>query len=117
MTLSGRSGNGSRQDGGAEITAAVRLGEPVSASGQAFRLYCNGRLAETVPAVAGQESGTWEGTGTLSCADGDQVEVRFFCEDDLGLGYEFPVRVWEVKEDRIAAGWPVTYAPELVWPE
>lgn len=117
VTLSGRSGNGSRQDGGAEITAAVRLGEPVSASGQAFRLYCNGRLAETVPAVAGQESGTWEGTGTLSCADGDQVEVRFFCEDDLGLGYEFPVRVWEVKEDRIAAGWPVTYAPELVWPE
>ena len=45
------------------------------------------------------------------------MEVRFFCEDDLGLGYEVPVRVWEVKEDRIAAGWPVTYAPELVWPE
>ena len=117
VTLSGRSGDGSRRDGGAEITAAVRLGESVSVSRQAFRLYCNGRLAETVPAAAGQESGTWEGTGTLSCADGDQVEVRFFCEDDLGLGYEFPVRAWEVKEDRMAAGWPVTNAPELVWPE
>ena len=116
VTLSGRSGEALRQDGGAQITAAVRLGESVSAYGQAFRLYRNGQLAETVPAAAGQGSGTWEGTGTVSCADGDQVEVRFFCQDSLGLGYEFPVRVWEVKEDRLAAGWPVTNAPELVWP-
>ena len=71
---------------------------------------------ETIPAASGQESGTWEGTGTVSCAAGDQLEVRFFCVDGLGLGYEFPVRTWTVKEDRLAPGWPVTNTPVLVWP-
>lgn len=76
----------------------------------------NGQLEETIPAASGQESGTWEGTGTVSCAAGDQLEVRFFCVDGLGLGYEFPVRTWTVKEDRLAPGWPVTNTPVLVWP-
>ena len=85
--------------------------------GQTFRLYRNGQLEETISAASGQESGTWEGTGTVSCAAGDQLEVRFFCVDGLGLGYEFPVRTWTVKEDRLAPGWPVTNTPGLVWPE
>ena len=94
MALSSRSGEAALQEGEARITAAE----------------------ETIPAASGQESGTWEGTGTVSCAAGDQLEVRFFCVDGLGLGYEFPVRTWTVKEDRLALGWPVTNTPVLVWP-
>ena len=112
-----RSGEAALQEGEARITAAVRLREKAAAaSEQTFRLYRNGQLEETIPAASGQESGTWEGTGTVSCAAGDQLEVRFFCVDGLGLGYEFPVRTWTVKEDRLAPGWPVTNTPVLVWP-
>ena len=95
---------------------AVLREKAAAASEQTFRLYRNGQLEETIPAASGQESGTWEGTGTVSCAAGDQLEVRFFCVDGLGLGYEFPVRTWTVKEDRLAPGWPVTNTPVLVWP-
>lgn len=117
MALSSRSGEAALQEGEARITAAVRLREKAAAaSEQTFRLYRNGQLEETIPAASGQESGTWEGTGTVSCAAGDQLEVRFFCVDGLGLGYEFPVRTWTVKEDRLAPGWPVTNTPVLVWP-
>ena len=117
VALSSRSGEAARQDGEARITAAVQLRErAAAASEQAFRLYRNGQLEETIPAASGQESGAWEGTGTISCAAGDQLEVRFFCVDGLGLGYEFPVRTWTVKEDRLAPGWPVTNTPALVWP-
>ena len=117
VALSSRSGEAARQDGEARITAAVQLRErAAAASEQAFRLYRNGQLEETIPAASGQESGAWEGTGTVSCAAGDQLEVRFFCVDGLGLGYEFPVRTWTVKEDRLAPGWPVTNTPALVWP-
>ena len=117
VALSSRSGEAARQDGEARITAAVQLRERAAeASEQAFRLYRNGQLEETIPAASGQESGAWEGTGTVSCAAGDKLEVRFFCVDSLGLGYEFPVRTWTVKEDRLAPGWPVTNTPALVWP-
>ena len=117
VALSSRSGEAARQDGEARITAAVQLRErAAAASEQAFRLYRNGQLEETIPAASGQESGAWEGTGTISCAAGDKLEVRFFCVDGLGLGYEFPVRTWTVKEDRLAPGWPVTNTPALVWP-
>ena len=117
VALSSRSGEAARQDGEARITAAVQLRErAAAASEQAFRLYRNGQLEETIPAASGQESGAWEGTGTVSCAAGDRLEVRFFCVDSLGLGYEFPVRTWTVKEDRLAPGWPVTNTPALVWP-
>ena len=117
VALSSRSGEAARQDGEAGITAAVQLRERAAeASEQAFRLYRNGQLEETIPAASGQESGAWEGTGTISCAAGDKLEVRFFCVDGLGLGYEFPVRTWTVKEDRLAPGWPVTNTPALVWP-
>ena len=117
VALSSRSGEAARQDGEARITAAVQLRERAAeASEQAFRLYRNGQLEETIPAASGQESGAWEGTGTISCAAGDKLEVRFFCVDSLGLGYEFPVRTWTVKEDRLAPGWPVTNTPALVWP-
>lgn len=117
VALSSRSGEAARQDGEARITAAVQLRErAAAASEQAFRLYRNGQLEETIPAASGQESGAWEGTGTVSCAAGDKLEVRFFCVDSLGLGYEFPVRTWTVKEDRLAPGWPVTNTPALVWP-
>lgn len=117
VALSSRSGEAARQDGEARITAAVQLRErAAAASEQAFRLYRNGQLEETIPAASGQESGAWEGTGTISCAAGDKLEVRFFCVDSLGLGYEFPVRTWTVKEDRLAPGWPVTNTPALVWP-
>ena len=103
MALSSRSGEAALQEGEARITAAVRLREKAAAaSEQTFRLYRNGQLEETIPAASGQESGTWEGTGTVSCAAGDQLEVRFFCVDGLGLGYEFPVRTWTVKEDGLA---------------
>ena len=117
VALSSRSGEAARQDGEAGITAAVQLRKrAAAASEQAFRLYRNGQLEETIPAASGQESGAWEGTGTISCAAGDKLEVRFFCVDGLGLGYEFPVRTWTVKEDRLAPGWPVTNTPALVWP-
>ena len=117
MALSSRSGEAALQEGEARITAAVRLREKAAAaSEQTFRLYRDGQLEETIPAASGQESGTWGGTGTVSCAAGDQLEVRFFCVDGLGLGYEFPVRTWTVKEDRLAPGWPVTNTPVLVWP-
>lgn len=69
MALSSRSGEAALQEGEARITAAVRLREKAAAaSEQTFRLYRNGQLEETIPAASGQESGTWEGTGTVSCA-------------------------------------------------
>ena len=73
VALSSRSGEAARQDGEARITAAVQLRErAAAASEQAFRLYRNGQLEETIPAASGQESGAWEGTGTISCAAGDR---------------------------------------------
>lgn len=36
---------------------------------------------------------------TLETGIGDEVKLTFICEDEYGLGYEFVIQTWVVKEN------------------
>lgn len=97
-----------------------------------FRFYRNGELVQTLEAVndphSTSESGYYYGVDSedhawsLECEPGDVVEVRFRCEDEFGLGYDFPFQSWfvegEASEDQgsVSDHWNDA-ALELYWPE
>ena len=94
-----------------------------------FRVYVNGTLAEEIPGEVSQglssSSGDCYAPATqdqrleIPCTPGDTVEVKFFCRDSYGLGYEFSIIRWspissEATSPNLAAPGE---APALTWPE
>ena len=97
-----------------------------------FRIYRNGELVQTFGAVidpsAGSGSGVCYTVDTedyrwgLECDEGDIIEIRFLCQDEYGLGYDFLFAVWtpdgETPENQMAAGMSTGSGElRLYWPE
>ena len=97
-----------------------------------YWIYRNGELVQTLRAVCsaglsadGGSSYTVD-TGadwwSLECEPGDVIEIRFRCEDEFGLGYDFLFQTWtvpgETGEDEIISGADWSGAElKLYWPE
>lgn len=81
-----------------------RNGETVTVNHPEFHIYRNGKLAQVVPAVTplyGDEVGSYRPNNAsrgweLECEYSDIIEVFFRCEDEYGLGYDFPFQAWVV---------------------
>jgi hypothetical protein len=97
-----------------------------------FRIYRNGELVQTFGAVidptAGSSSGFCYTVDTedyrwgLECDEGDVIEIRFLCQDEFGLSYDWLFAAWtpegETPENHAAAGAVSGLgALELTWPE
>ena len=97
-----------------------------------FLTHKNGELVQTQDAV---EDPYTSGTNavcytvdtenydwSVACDVGDVIEVRFRCEDEFGLGYDFLFQTWvaegETAENQASGGGQNGGAPlELYWPE
>jgi hypothetical protein len=97
-----------------------------------FRIYRNGELVQTFGAVidptAGSSSGfcytvdTEDYRWSLECDEGDVIEIRFLCQDEFGLGYDWLFANWtpegEIPENHAAAGVVSGLGDlKLIWPE
>ncbi len=97
-----------------------------------FRIYRNGELVQTFGAVidptAGSSSGfcytvdTEDSRWSLECDEGDVIEIRFLCQDEFGLSYDWLFAAWtpegETPENQAAAGVVSGLGDlELTWPE
>ena len=97
-----------------------------------FQVYRNGELAQTIAAVIDPYSGSSNGVcytvdtedyrWSLECNEGDTIEIRFLCQDEYGLGYDFLFANWTVEgetpENMSGAGAMSGLSDlELTWPE
>ena len=97
-----------------------------------FRVYRNGEPVQTFGAIidpsAGSSSGvcytvdTKDYRWSLECDEGDTVEIRFLCQDEFGLSYDWLFAVWtpegETPENQAAAGVVSGLGDlKLTWPE
>ena len=97
-----------------------------------FRIYRNGEFVQTFGAVidptAGSSSGYCYTVDTedyrwgLECDEGDVIEIRFLCQDEFGLGYDWLFAAWtpeeEIPETHAAAGVVSGLGDlKLIWPE
>ena len=58
----------------------------------------------------------------MACDVGDVIEIRFRCEDEFGLGYDFLFQTWvaegETADNQASAGGQSgSSLLELYWPE
>lgn len=97
-----------------------------------FLVYRNGELAQTIPAVPVTDYGGYDWVSytvdtqghrwQLECDPGDTVDIRFLCQDEFGLGYDFLFGSW-VAEDGLsedisgATFQSGSYPLILFWPE
>ena len=97
-----------------------------------FHIYKNGELAQTLNAVIDPNSSSSSGinftTDTenyvwcLPCSIGDVIEIRFLCQDEYGLGYDFLFQTWTaaVTPENQTGGAGIEAATQdltLFWPE
>lgn len=97
-----------------------------------FQVYRNGELKQTFAAVIDPYEGASNGVcytvdtedynWSLECDEGDTIEIRFLCQDEYGLGYDFLFAVWspegETPENQGAAGASTGLGDlRLTWPE
>lgn len=99
-----------------------------------FWVYINGEFAHKYEAMESAEyfSGsknysvyTDNNYLDIECSEGDTIEIRFRCEDEYGLGYDFPFANWvaveetETNENAQSAGasFGNNKALVLFWPE
>lgn len=97
-----------------------------------FQVYRNGEPVQTFGAVidpsAGSSSGvcytvdTEDHRWSLECDEGDVIEIRFLCQDEFGLGYDWLFANWtpegEIPENQAAAGVVSGLGDlKLTWPE
>lgn len=96
-----------------------------------FTVYQNGELMQTIPAVpdpnynASDSAYTVDTQGNrwhLNCEIGDAIDIRFRCEDEYGLGYDFLLANWAAEGETAAgyngAGFQSGSSPlNLYWPE
>ena len=97
-----------------------------------FRIYRNGELVQTFGAVIDPSAGSGSGVcytvdtedyrWSLECDEGDTIEIRFLCQDEFGLGYDWLFANWtpegESTADYAAAGVVSGLGDlKLTWPE
>ena len=97
-----------------------------------FQIYRNGELVQTIAAVIDPYSGSSSGVcytvdtedhrWSLECDEGDVIEIRFLCQDEFGLGYDWLFANWtpegEIPENQAAAGVVSGLGDlKLTWPE
>ena len=98
-----------------------------------FRIYRNGELVQTFGAVIDPSAGSGSGVcytvdaedyrWSLECDEGDWIEIRFLCQDEFGLGYDWLFALWtpddgEMQRDQASAGAVSGLADlKLIWPE
>lgn len=97
-----------------------------------FQVYRNGELVQTIAAVIDPYSGSSNGVNytvdaedyrwSLECDEGDIIEIRFCCQDEYGLGYDFLFGNWTVEGekpewDSMAGAMSGLGDLELTWPE
>ena len=97
-----------------------------------FRIYRNGELVQTFGAVIDPSAGSGSGVcytvdaedyrWSLECDEGDWIEIRFLCQDEFGLGYDWLFANWtpegETAENQAAAGVVSGLGDlKLTWPE
>ena len=132
LRLSGTSASGPKYLGGAltgQVDICVETDGQAQVADPVFRVYLNGALAEELPAELSRSSSSTAGDCyapatpeqelEVECSLGDTVEIKFFCRDSFGLGYEFSVANWTASAG--GASSPEPYAPGanpvLTWPE
>lgn len=86
-----------------------RDGMPGHIKNPHFLVYQNGSLVQTIPAVIDPYSGGPDSVSytvdleghrwRLPCEIGDAIDIRFRCEDEFGLGYDFLFGNWTAAED------------------
>ena len=132
LRLGGTSGSGPKYLGGAltgQVDVCIETDGQAQVVDPVFRIYLNGDLAEELPAELSKSSSSSAGDCyapatpeqglEVECSLGDTVEIKFFCRDSFGLGYEFAVANWTASAGGAPA--PEPYAPGanpvLTWPE
>lgn len=136
---SGGGWNGPVYDGGVmssqfDIVIEGQNGKPNpnSIRNPQFLTYRNGELVQTQNAVEAPHSVAGNGfcytvdtehnKWVVECAEGDVIEVRFRCEDEYGLGYDFLFQAWSTVGDLVEqVTGPEIYDSStpliLYWPE
>ena len=108
-------------------------GIPVSIHNPVFQIYKNGELAQTIAAIvdpymsasngACYTVDSADGDWGIACDVGDVIDIRFLCEDQYGLGYDFLFATWPVQgetpENSASAGGQFGSSSDLklYWPE
>lgn len=107
---------------GYSVSLTAPEDRPAEVSQAAFRLYLGDSLAWEAEAEPKQDE-----AGSFSCparsADyqpGDRAELRFFCRDRYGLGYEYALEDWridgETPENVVSGGGSSDInTPNLIW--
>lgn len=114
------------------ITIRGENGTPAPVQNPQFFTFKNGELVQTQEAIEDPYSGASDGRcytvdtenneWCVACDVGDVIEIRFRCEDEFGLGYDFLFQTWvaegETAENQASAGGQSGSALlELYWPE
>jgi len=114
------------------ITIRGENGTPAPVQNPQFLTFKNGDLAQTQEAIEDPYAGASDGRcytvdtenyeWSVACDVGDVIEVRFRCEDEFGLGYDFLFQTWvaegETADNQASAGGQSGSASlELYWPE
>ena len=109
-----------------------RTSTPAPVQNPQFLTYRNGELVQTQNAIEDPYAGASDGRcytvdtenyeWNVACEVGDVIEVRFRCEDEFGLGYDFLFQTWvaegETADNQASAGGQDGSMPlELYWPE
>ena len=93
---------------------------PASVQKPEFQIYKNGKLEQTLPAVAEfpednirlaaglepevrtESSEITYSVGnewSIECEVGDVIAIRFVCQDEYGLGYDFLLHSWKAESE------------------
>lgn len=107
-------------------------GKPAPVRNPQFLTYRNGELVQTQNAIEDSTYGASDSRNytvdtenyewSVPCDVGDVIEIRFRCEDEYGLGYEFPFSIWvaegETADNHASAGAQSGSSQmTLYWPE
>ena len=97
-----------------------------------FWVYKNGSLAQQLDAIQSTETysdgkdyviNADNNYWSIECEEGDNIEIRFRCEDEYGLGYDFLFAKWiavtDTNDNSNSANAPLDAERmlELYWPE
>lgn len=113
------------------ITIRGENGTPAPVQNPQFLTFKNGDLVQTQEAIEDPYAGASDGRcytvdtenyeWSVACDVGDVIEVRFRCEDEFGLGYDYLFQTWvaegETADNQASAGVQSGSALlELYWP-
>lgn len=104
------------------ITLQGKDGEKVSVNNPEFRVYRNGELVQTLKAMYSISlSDDYSSSYTVSvgpegwsveCDEDDVIVIRFRCEDEFGLGYDFLFMNWTIEGEIINDSNMMLFWPE-----